>query len=62
MERPYALAVRVEEAAKLAGLGRTEIYRALKERGLPSVKVGKRRLIRLSALDQWLASQEQVVA
>jgi excisionase family DNA binding protein len=53
-----ALAVCVEEAAKLAGVGRTEIYRAIKQRELASLKVGKRRLVRVEALKRWLESLE----
>ena len=62
MDRACAIAVRVEDAAKLTSLGRTEIYKAIRDGGLASVKVGKRRLIRVDALDRWLASLERVAA
>ena len=39
------LAVSPAEAARLAGIGRTTIYEALGSRALPSLKIGKRRLI-----------------
>jgi excisionase family DNA binding protein len=45
------------EAARRAGLSRTSIYQALAD-GLPSVKVGRRRLVRLQALKDWLAARE----
>lgn len=62
MEQARALAVRVEEAARLTGLGRTEIYKAIRDGRLASLKVGKRRLIRVAALQKWLASLEDSAA
>ena len=56
------IAVRVERAAEITDLGRTEIYKAIKDRRLASVKVGKRRVIRFAALHSWLASLEQAAA
>jgi excisionase family DNA binding protein len=56
------LAVRVEDAAKLIGIGRTEIYKAIKAGSLASLKIGKRRLIRVEALREWLAALEQRAA
>jgi excisionase family DNA binding protein len=58
MDTLEALAVRVEDAAKLAGVGRTEIYRAIKQGELASLKIGKRRLVRVEALRRWLADLE----
>jgi excisionase family DNA binding protein len=59
---PSGLAVRVEDAAKLVGIGRTEIYKAIKEGSLASLKIGKRRLIRVEALREWLAALERRTA
>ena len=56
------LAVRVEDAAKLVGIGRTEIYKAIREGSLASLKIGKRRLIRVETLREWLAALEQRTA
>jgi excisionase family DNA binding protein len=53
------LAVSAEKAARLAGVGRTLIYGAIKNGALASLKVGKRRLIRVAALDKWLLSLER---
>ncbi len=50
------LAVAPAEAARLASVGRSTIYTAMKSGALPSIKVGKRRLIRLTALEAWLDS------
>ena len=56
------LAVGVEDAAKLVGVGRTEIYKAIKQGNLSSLKIGKRRLIRIATLQEWLASLENLAA
>jgi len=49
------LAVSVTEAAALLGVSRPTIY-ALLERdgGLPSLRVGRRRLIPMAALERWI--------
>jgi excisionase family DNA binding protein len=52
------LAVSTFRAAEIAGVGRTTIYEAIQNGDLKSLKVGRRRLIRLSALDEWLAGKE----
>ena len=50
------IAVSPNEAARLAGLGRTKIYAALAAGHLTSIKIGKRRLIAVDALRAWLQS------
>jgi excisionase family DNA binding protein len=59
MEAPEPLAVQVETAARMAGVSRTEIYKAIKNLDLKSLKIGKRRLIRVDALREWLTALEQ---
>lgn len=52
-------AVSIEEAARLAGVGRSTIYEHLtgaREPRLESFKVGKRRLVRRAAVTRWLAT------
>lgn len=53
------LAVAPAEAARLAGVGRSTLYLALKSGALPSIKLGKRRLIRVDALEAWLDSHAE---
>lgn len=53
-----ALAVNVEEAAKLSGLARTTIFREISTGRLRSFKVGKRRLIRVASLNAYLERRE----
>ncbi len=52
------IAVSPDEAARLAGIGRTTLYAALSKRELPSIKIGTRRLIRVDAIRDWLAQNE----
>lgn len=52
------IAVSPDEAARLAGIGRTTLYAALAKGDLPSIKIGTRRLIRVEALREWLARHE----
>jgi excisionase family DNA binding protein len=52
------IAVSTDEAADLAGIGRTTIYEAIRSGDLKSLKIGRRRLIRVDALHDWLAELE----
>ncbi|MBC6443339.1 MAG: helix-turn-helix domain-containing protein [Rhodobacteraceae bacterium] len=52
------LAVSPDEAARLAGIGRTTLYAALAKGDLPSIKIGTRRLIRVEAILDWLKARE----
>ena len=53
------LAVSPADAARLAGIGRTTLYEALGSGALRSLKIGKRRLITIEALKDWLAVAEE---
>ena len=59
---PERISVSVEEAAEMVGLGRSTLYVALTSGELPSMKIGKRRLIRVDALKAWVAAQEAASA
>ncbi len=50
------LAYGIKDAASALGIGRTTIWRAIKEGKLPAVKVGNRTLIRTEALQAWLSA------
>jgi excisionase family DNA binding protein len=52
------IAVSPAEAARLAGVGRTTIYAAISSGELSSLKLGKRRLIVVTALRAWLQAHE----
>jgi excisionase family DNA binding protein len=58
MKHSAQLALSVREAAALAGVGRTILYAAVGSGELPSLKVGRRRLIRIESLEAWLKSLE----
>lgn len=53
------LAVSPNEAARLCSIGRTTLYAALSSGDLKSTKIGKRRLITIDALRDWLKKNEQ---
>ena len=55
---PQCLAVSPSEAARLAGIGRTTLYEAIGSGALRSLKIGKRRLITVEALRDWLGGLE----
>lgn len=49
------LAVDIPKACRLTGLGRSKLYELLSAGEIPSVKVGKRRVVPVASLRQWLA-------
>jgi excisionase family DNA binding protein len=49
--------LRVEEVAKALGIGRSEVFRLLREERLRSVKVGRRRLIPRAELDKFVREE-----
>jgi len=53
------LAYRPNEAARVTGLGRDMIFRAIREGSLKSLKVGGARLITARALKEFLDRHEQ---
>ncbi len=57
-----AEALSVAEAAARAGLSRTFLYERITSGELPTVKVGKRRLVRVEALRRWLERLETSAA
>ena len=57
-EQPRPLALSPADAARAAGVGRTSLYLALSSGELKSFKFGRRRLIRIEALEHWLRQLE----
>jgi excisionase family DNA binding protein len=49
------LAVSINEACKLAGIGRSSIYQAIRRGELPIRKSGRRSLILTADLQRWLS-------
>ena len=53
------IAYSIAEAAAAANISRSRFYELLNAgEGPPTIKLGRRRLIRRAALDEWLASLE----
>lgn len=55
-------ALSVEQCAKATGVSRAEIYIHIGSGKLPSIKLGRRRLVLLQSLREWLAMLEQQTA
>ncbi len=51
------MALSVEEAAEALGLGRTKIFELVSGGQLRSIKVGRRRLVPVSALEQFVSQR-----
>jgi excisionase family DNA binding protein len=49
-------AIPVPEACERIGVSRSKFYELLNRREIESVKVGRRRLVRVADLERWLAS------
>jgi excisionase family DNA binding protein len=53
------VAVSVNDACRLSGLGRTLLYEAIAKGDLASCKIGNRRLILIEDLRAWIRRQRQ---
>lgn len=51
--------VNIPEAARLACISRSKLYEFIGAGELPTVKIGKRRLVRVETLRAWIASKER---
>jgi excisionase family DNA binding protein len=54
---PERLALSVEEAARMVGISRRQIYEEITRGRLRTVKVGKRRLVPHDDLKHWLCTR-----
>jgi excisionase family DNA binding protein len=57
MSEQIKLALSVEEAAKAAGVGRTLLFEEIRDRRLIARKVGRRTIITIDDLRDWLCSR-----
>ena len=57
-DSPERQTLTVAEAARLLGIGRNTAYEAIRRRQIPSVRVGKRILVPLAALERMLERAE----
>ncbi|MBY0361224.1 MAG: helix-turn-helix domain-containing protein [Phreatobacter sp.] len=51
----------IASAAKIAGVGRTTIYEAIKTGALPAFKFGRRTIIYRDDLQAWMNAQPRLV-
>jgi excisionase family DNA binding protein len=51
--------VTVDEAAKILRLGRQSVYEAVHRREIPALRIGRRLVIPLAALDRLLAGETE---
>lgn len=59
MEHPTnQIAISVEQAAKRTGLGRSFMWHAVLRGELVSYRLGRRRLVRVADLDEWICSHK----
>lgn len=56
-ENTQAKTYKIEEAAKLLGLGRNQTYEAARRGDIPCLKIGKRLLVPKAALDRLLGGE-----
>ena len=49
-------AIPIPQACERIGISRSKFYELLNAKEIESVKVGRRRLVRVADLDRWLAS------
>lgn len=54
MDIDQTIAITVRRAAQLTGVSRTKLYSEMALNLLPSFKIGRRRLIRLDDLRNWI--------
>jgi excisionase family DNA binding protein len=54
LKPPEPLAVSVNEATRLLGIGRTRLYQAFNDGDLKPIKCGKKTLVAYSDLQDWL--------
>ena len=51
--------ISIPEACKRLGIGHWAVYQQINKRALKTVKIGKRRLVSVKSLNEFIASLEQ---
>ena len=52
----------VDEFANKVGLGRSKVYELISSKEIETLKIGKRRLIPVQAMDEWIAGLRERAA
>ncbi len=60
MENAKKMTLTIDEFSAAMGLGRTKVYELINTAGFPAVRVGRRVLIPVDLLHEWLANQPTV--
>jgi len=55
--KPQKLTYSVTEAAAVLGVSKTNMYQIIRMQGFPVIVLGKRRLIPIEGLKQWVEKQ-----
>ena len=62
VDRPEPLTLSIKAACHVSGLSPATLHRKILEGSLPSIKVGKRRLVMKADLQDWLTSHRTIAA
>ena len=54
LKRSQALTISIEEASRRLGIGRNQTYEAAGRGEIPTIRIGRRLLVPVAALDQML--------
>jgi excisionase family DNA binding protein len=54
---PEPLLTTVRQAAGRAGVGRDAMYRLIREGRMPVVRIGRKRLVPVAALEDWVRTE-----
>ncbi len=57
-EETAPLLVSIEEAARLLSISTRTVYRLIEDASLPYIKLGRRTLVSVASLENWIADQE----
>lgn len=60
METNNKLTISVAELASCLGIGKNRAYQLTKQNGFPRILVGKKIIIPIKSLEQWLETQARV--
>lgn len=56
---PEKLVLTVEEAGKMLGVSRPTAYQLSRSEGFPAIRIGRRVLVPVQQLKEWIAQQTQ---
>ena len=57
IEPPERKTLTVEEVQKILGLGKNQVYQAIRKNQIPAIQIGRRLLVPKAAIDRMLAGE-----